>query len=66
MSRTNFCAVSDCDKTIPRSMLMCRSHWFSVPKVLRDQVWDTYHRNGVLSDKYWDAREAAIHSVEIT
>jgi len=64
MPRTHECAISDCNKTVPRTMLMCKQHWYMVPKELRDQVWHTYRTAGVLSDEYWEAREAAIHSVE--
>lgn len=23
-------------------MFMCRRHWFTLPKSLRDRIWDTY------------------------
>lgn len=39
---------------------MCRPHWYSVPKLLRDEVWDSYRRDGVLSERYLEARDAAI------
>jgi hypothetical protein len=48
-------------------MLMCRRHWFMVPKNLRDRVWATY-RPGQCDDKQpseaWHlAADAAIRHV---
>lgn len=63
--RKYVCAISDCEKVIPRTRLMCKRHWFQVPISLRNAVWDTYRRCGVLSEEYWEAREAAIHAVEV-
>ena len=31
-------------------MLMCRDHWFAVPKKIRDAVWNEY-REGQCDDK---------------
>lgn len=36
------CAVPDCPKQVHQTYLMCRPHWFSVPKPLRDAVWKTW------------------------
>lgn len=36
------CAVQSCHSTVERGMLMCKSHWFSLPKPLRDDVWRTW------------------------
>jgi hypothetical protein len=60
------CAISDCSRKIARTMLMCKPHWAQVPKPLQNRVWTTYRFNGVLSEEYWEAREAAIHSVEVS
>ena len=48
-------------------MLMCRQHWFMVPKPLRQQVWGLY-RKGQEVDKspsaeYLTAAKAAIAAV---
>lgn len=49
-------------------MLMCKPHWFQVPRELRDRVWSTYRAyrsdDGSLLD-YVEARDAAIHAVEV-
>src|SRR4051812_24288776 len=48
------CPVSGCETRHPPHLMMCRSHWFQVPKHLRDEVWDAYRNDGVLSVRYWD------------
>ena len=52
---------------MPPEMLMCRKHWFMVPKTLRDAVWRTYRR-GQCDDwnpsvEYCDAAQAAVRAV---
>lgn len=39
------CSARECELAVKPGMLMCRRHWFMVPKLLRDTVWETY-RNG--------------------
>ena len=36
------CQVPGCDDQIDPSRLMCRRHWYRVPKQLRDRVWATW------------------------
>jgi hypothetical protein len=36
------CAVSGCGDQIDPTRLMCRRHWYQVPKRLRDKVWRTW------------------------
>jgi hypothetical protein len=57
------CPIADCDARRGRGHLMCRSCWRLVPKVLRDEVWAAYREEGVLSERYLQAREAAIAAV---
>ncbi len=38
----HFCHAKGCRATIPPRMFMCRVHWFSLPKALRDEVWEHY------------------------
>jgi len=33
----NRCPI--CRVEIPRGRLLCSAHWFQVPKVLRDRIW---------------------------
>lgn len=45
MSRpTVTCAANGCGIAVKRGMLMCKGHWFSLPKPLRDNVWRTWRR----------------------
>jgi hypothetical protein len=54
------CPVEGCEETHTRSKLMCISHWYSVPKDLRDELWRAYRSDGVLSDAYVEAMDACI------
>jgi DNA polymerase len=61
------CHARGCEKPVPPEMLMCRGHWFSLPKNLRDAVWRTY-REGQCDDmrpsREWHAAaDAAIEYV---
>lgn len=38
------CEADNCEKQVPTNMLMCKRHWFMVPKDLRDRVWAGYRR----------------------
>lgn len=55
------CPVSGCDDQIDPSRLMCRRHWYQVPKQLRDRVWATW-RSGerAASPEHQDAVLVAI------
>jgi hypothetical protein len=44
-------------------MLMCRAHWFMVPKPLRDDVWAAWHGPGGGSPEHTDAIAAAAEAV---
>ena len=39
-----------CKTPVPPKMFMCRSHWFRLPKPMRDAVWSVY-RPGQEIDK---------------
>lgn len=36
------CHATNCKVNVPPEMFMCRKHWFSLPKRLRDRIWNTY------------------------
>jgi hypothetical protein len=61
------CHALKCSVPVPPSMLMCRKHWFMVPKNLRDDVWRTYRKGQEItkdpSGEYLDAMKAAIEAV---
>lgn len=65
--RQHHCHARRCTVPVPPEMLMCRRHWFMVPKKLRDAVWATY-RPGQCDDKqpseaWHKAADAAILAV---
>lgn len=47
---------------VPPKLLMCRPHWFRLPKRLRDDIWMTYEIGQEVSmtpsDEYLDAAHA--------
>jgi hypothetical protein len=59
------CPVADCDARRGRDHLMCRSCWRLVSNVVRDEVWAAYREKGDLSERYLQAREAAIVAVSV-
>ena len=61
------CHAHGCEVPVPPEMLMCKRHWFMVPKPIRDRVWATY-RPGQCDDKdpsdpWHEAADAAIAAV---
>lgn len=38
----HLCHAEECKTPVPPRMLMCKTHWFMVPKKDRDLVWDLY------------------------
>lgn len=36
------CPVDRCPVQVGRDRLMCRPHWYAVPKPMRDAVWATW------------------------
>lgn len=36
------CHWPGCGKAVPPAMWGCKGHWFKLPKVLRDRIWETY------------------------
>ena len=58
------CHATGCDTRVPPEMLMCRRHWFMLPKPMRDAVWRTYRAGQCddwdISHGYADAARAAV------
>jgi hypothetical protein len=53
--------VSGCAEQIDPSRLMCRGHWYRVPRELRDLVWATWRSGeGALSPEHLEAVRLAI------
>ena len=61
------CHAIGCEAEVPPTMLMCRAHWFAVPKPLRKDVWRLYRRGQEItkdpSPEYLAAARAAIDAV---
>lgn len=36
------CPITGCSEQIDPSRLMCRQHWYQVPKPLRNHIWSTW------------------------
>lgn len=58
------CHATGCSNKVPPEMFMCKKHWFSLPKSMRDRIWATY-RPGQCDDwnithEYADAARAAV------
>lgn len=39
---THTCHAEECEVHVPPKMFMCRRHWFTLPKALRDEIWLQY------------------------
>jgi hypothetical protein len=63
ISELRECPVPGCTTRHKRELLMCGWHWKRVPEELRKRVWRTFKHDGVLSEEYQEARDAAIESV---
>ena len=61
------CHATGCPVTVPPEMLMCRRHWFMVPRTYRERVWATYRRGQCddmnPSGAYCEAARAAVVAV---
>jgi hypothetical protein len=50
------CPVSGCTEQVDPSRLMCRGHWYRMPRQLRDLVWATWRSgDGALSSEHLEA-----------
>lgn len=36
------CPAPGCPLTVPTSKLACKTHWFMIPRDLRNRVWDAW------------------------
>lgn len=56
---SHHCHAVGCTTRVPPKLFMCRTHWYMVPRPLRQAVWATY-RPGQESDKRpsWEYLEA--------
>lgn len=63
-SGVDWCAVPRCERPIDPSRLMCRAHWYMVPKEVRDRVWATWRSGRAAhSDEHRAAVRQAVVAV---
>ena len=62
MSHT--CHATGCKVVTKPEMFMCRKHWFSLPKRMRDAIWATYRAgqcdDWAISHEYAEAAREAV------
>lgn len=61
------CHAVGCRLRVHPKLLMCRNHWFMVPKMIRDRVWATYvpgqEQSKTPTNEYMAAFYAAVGAV---
>lgn len=65
----NKCMHPDCTIQKPRTQYACKKHWFSLPKTIRDKIWDGYRSHNAsewvkASDEaieYWQPSTSTAH-----
>jgi len=63
-SGVRHCPISGCGDQIDPSRLMCRRHWYMVPKETRDEVWATWRSgHGAYSRGHRNAVRRAVAAV---
>ncbi len=64
---SHHCHATDCKTNVPPEMFMCRKHWFSLPKAMRDAIWRTYRPGQCddwqISQAYSEAAKAAVRLI---
>jgi hypothetical protein len=67
LPRRSRCPVPGCHDQIDPSRLMCRSHWYLVPKQIRDRVWATWRSGqGAFSTEHLETVRMAITACQPT
>jgi hypothetical protein len=67
LARPSRCPVPGCHAQIDPSRLMCRNHWYLVPKQIRDRVWATWRSGqGAFSSEHLETVRMAITACEPT
>ena len=59
------CHARGCNVQVPPKMFMCRRHWFTLPKSMRDAIWREYQpgqeqRKVAPTSTYYDVTDQAI------
>jgi len=64
ISTAHDCPATTCTRRVGRGQLLCRSHWFMVPKPLRDAVLNAWRGGlGAGSPEHAEAITAAVEAV---
>jgi hypothetical protein len=59
------CPGPECPAQVPDHMLMCRPHWYAVPRSLRNDVWAAWNGGaGAGTSEHNEAMIAAIKSIK--
>lgn len=59
------CPAPDCEVTVPFEKLACHSHWYAIPRELRDRLAREYsHSFGERS--YFEARAACLRALGVS
>lgn len=62
------CHATRCNVEVPPAMLMCRRHWFMVPRLIQIAVWTAYRKGQEVdkrpSEAYMDAYRRAVNAVD--
>jgi hypothetical protein len=60
VSELRQCRVLGCNARHPRTMFCCRSHWFALPRSIRDAIWRAHRsREGIFGEAYRYSAAAA-------
>lgn len=62
------CHADSCTVPVPRKMFMCKRHWYTLPKSMRDEVWLAYALGqendwGLVTDDYLEVTQRCIEYV---
>jgi hypothetical protein len=60
----HYCHAHGCNVVVPPSMMMCKSHWYALPKATRDAIWREYRR-GQEVDKSPSIRYLAVQRLAV-
>lgn len=59
------CAAPGCRQPVPDSRLACRTHWYALPKDVRDRIWATYVPGQTAATMSDDYAQALGHAREV-
>ena len=65
---THVCHAFHCNVPVQRKMFMCKTHWYMLPKRMRDAIWSTYTLGqerdpDKIKLEYFDATREAINYI---